>query len=418
MGIGGSGVSALARVFLARDADVSGCDVRQSDTTRILAAAGARVELGHSPSHVKGQDLFVFSGAIRPGSEEVEAARAAGVRVLTRAELLAELIAGSEAVAVAGSHGKTTVTYMAGHVLEAAGFDPTVLVADGANARAGRSRWLLAEADESDGSLSLHHPRHAIITNVELDHTDHFASLEEVSLLFREFVAGLPAEGLAVLCADDDHLGTMSTPARRVTYGFAADADYRCGEGRPFGIRRRGKLLGEIELRVPGRHNVQNATAAAALALELGVPFATVAAALASFAGAHRRLERVGRWRDAEVYDDYGHHPTEVRATLQAARELPHRRLVLVFQPHRYSRWRALEDDFVRSFAGADEVIVTEIYGAGEANPDGVSAAGLPFFVPDFDGVRERLEASVREGDLVLFMGAGDIGRLARDLAE
>jgi UDP-N-acetylmuramate--alanine ligase len=417
MGIGGSGVSALARVFLARGAEVSGCDVKASETTQMLTAEGARIEIGHSPAHIQGQDLLVFSGAIRDG-EEVEAARRAGVRVLSRAEMLAELIASTESLAVAGTHGKTTVTYMAGRVLVEAGFDPTVLVADGANARAGRSRWLVAEADESDGSLSMHRPRHAIVTNVELDHPDHFASLQEVSLLFREFVAALPAEGIAVLSADDEHLRTMSTPARRVTYGFAEDADYRCGSGRPFALCRRGRELGKIRLRVPGRHNVQNATAAAAMGLELGVPFVTVEAALAGFEGAHRRLERIGSWRGADIYDDYGHHPTEIRATVQAARELPHKRLVLVFQPHRYTRWQALKDDFVRAFEDADEVIVSEIYSAGESNPQNVSAAGLPNFAADFERVRELLEASVAPGDLVLFMGAGDIGRLARELAE
>jgi UDP-N-acetylmuramate--alanine ligase len=420
VGIGGSGVSALARVFLARGAQVSGCDLKDSDTTRLLAAAGARVQLGHSLEHAAGQDLIVFSGALRPDAEELEEARRRGVRVLSRAEMLAELIAEAESVAVAGTHGKTTVTYMAGHVLTAAGFDPTVLVADGANARPGGSRWLVAEADESDRSLTLHRPRHAIVTNVELDHPDHFANVEEVSMLFREFLARLPEDGVAVLCADDERLRTMSTPARRVSYGFAEDADYRCEAGRPFPLWRRGRRLGQVALNVPGRHNVQNATAAAALGLELGIPFDTVAGALAEFRGAHRRLEHVGRWRGAELYDDYGHHPSEVRATLQAARELPHRRLVLVFQPHRYTRWAAFREDFAHSFKNADELIVTEIYPAGESNPAGLTAAGVDgaFFAPNAAAVRSRLEAVVRERDLVLFMGAGDIGRLARELAE
>jgi UDP-N-acetylmuramate--alanine ligase len=338
--------------------------------------------------------------------------------------MLAELIADSEAIAVSGTHGKTTVTYMAGCVLEAGGFDPTVLVADGANARAGRSRWLVAEADESDGTLTLHRPRHAIVTNVELDHPDHFASLEAVSVLFREFLATLPAGGLAVVSADDEHLRSMSTPARRVTYGFAKDADYRCAGASPFELSQRGRQLGRIPLRIPGRHNVHNATAAAALGVELGIPFETVAAALSGFRGAHRRLERVGSWRGAEVYDDYGHHPTEVRATIAAAAELPHRRLVLVFQPHRYTRWKALKEDFIRSFAGVDDLIVTEIYSAGEPNPEGLSASDVPrlapgaFFAPDFDAARELLEGMVGGGDLLLFMGAGDIGRLARELAS
>jgi UDP-N-acetylmuramate--alanine ligase len=425
MGIGGSGVSALAKVFLARGDQVSGCDVKASDTTRLLEQSGVRVFTGHSREHVGGQELLVFSGAIRSGSEELEAARAAGVRVLTRAEMLAELIAGSESVAVAGTHGKTTVTLMAGDVLEAGGFDPTVLAADGASARAGRSRWLVAEADESDGSLTMHRPRRAIVTNVELDHPDHFASLEEVSILFRDFLGAIPREGLAILCADDQHLRTMSTPARRVTYGFAGDADYRCaGASGHFGVYVRGTHLGEIALAVPGRHNIQNATAAVALGVELGIPFPIVEEALAEFKGAHRRLERVGRFRGAEVYDDYGHHPTEVLATIAAARELPGRRLVLVFQPHRFTRLRALMGEFARSLEGADELIVGEVYAAGEPNPDGLSARQLAemvpkaVFCPDFECIRRRLAEIVVDGDLLLFMGAGDIGRLARELAD
>jgi UDP-N-acetylmuramate--alanine ligase len=423
MGIGGAGVSALARVFLARGDEVSGCDVRESETTAALEDAGVRVEIGHDPEHVLFQDLLVYSGAIK-SSPELDAARSMGVKVLTRAEMLAELIAESDSIAVGGSAGKTTVTHMTGHILTEAGFDPTVLVGDGSSARAGRSRWLVAEVDESDGTLVLHHPKRAIVTNIEFDHPDHFKDVDEVRDLFARFVAGLPADGVAVLCADDERARSLETAARRVTYGFSDEADYRCEDGRPFAIHHAGQELGRVNLRQPGRHNVQNATAAAAMALELGVSFADVAGALERFPGARRRLEFLGVFQGAPVYDDYAHHPTKVRATLQAARELRHRRLIVVFQPHRYSRLAALMRDFSRSFTAADRVLVVDVYGAGEDNPTGVQARDLAEQIPNgiyvgsFERAREALEGLVGRDDIVLLMGAGDIRKLGDELAQ
>src|SRR2546422_9035926 len=423
MGIGGAGVSALARVFLARGDEVSGCDVRESDTTAALEDAGVRVEIGHDPEHVLFKDLLVYSGAIKE-SPELDAAKAMGVRVLTRAEMLAALIAESDSIAIAGSAGKTTVTHMTGHILTEAGYDPTVLVGDGSSARAGRSKWLVAEVDESDGSLILHRPNRAIVTNIEFDHPDHFKDVEEVQDLFARFVAGLPAEGLAVLCADDERARTLETPARRITYGFSESADYRCDDRRPFTIHHAGHELGKVNLRQPGRHNVQNATAAAAMALELGVSFEDVAGALARFPGAHRRLEFLGVFQGAAVYDDYAHHPTKVRATIEAARELRHRRLLVVFQPHRYSRLSALMHDFARAFDGADRVYVLDVYSAGEEHSSGVLASDLAHQIPhgiyvgDFIKAKEALEEIVGPDDLVLLMGAGDIKKLGDDLAH
>jgi UDP-N-acetylmuramate--alanine ligase len=424
LGIGGAGVSALARVFLARGDLVSGCDVRESATTRALAAEGAEILIGHDPAHVRDKDLVVYSGAVKGSSGELEAARASGARVLTRAELLSELIAASESIAIAGTHGKTTVTFMIGHVLATAGRDPSVLVGDGLSSRAGRSHWLVAEADESDGSLALYLPRHAVLTSVEFDHPDHFRDLEEVDRLFRDFLAVVP--GVAVVCADYPRALAMPVGGRRVTYGFAAEAEYRCepaGE-RMFHVLRRGEPLVELKLQVPGRHNRQNATGALAMAVELGVDPEVAATALASFPGAHRRMERLGTWRGASVYDDYGHHPTKVRETLAAARELGHRRLILVFQPHRYSRFQALRDDFAVSLEAADAVVVTEIYPAGEQNPGGLSGVDLAMrvprarFAPDLGSARQHLEELVAEGDLILVMGAGDVWKLGDELAN
>jgi UDP-N-acetylmuramate--alanine ligase len=423
MGAGGAGVSALARVFLGRGDEVSGCDLKESETTEELEAAGVRMMIGHDPEHVLFQDLLVYSGAIKH-SAELDAARAMGVRVLSRAEMLAELINESDSIAVAGTAGKTTVTHMLGHILVTAGYDPTVLVGDGASARAGRSKWLVAETDESDGTLTLHHPDRAIVTNIELDHPDQFRDVSAVRDLFQWFVMNLPADGLALVCADDELARELKPKARRVTYGFRHDATYRCEPVRPFPIHHGGNELGRINLKQPGRHNIQNATAAAAMAIEIGVSFAEVAAALESFPGAHRRMELLGIFQGATVYDDYAHHPTKVRATIEAARELRHRRILVVFQPHRYSRLSALMHDFTRAFTGADKVLVLDVYSAGERNTTGVQAADLAHQLPngtyagDFKTAREMLEGLVGPGDLLLLMGAGDINKLGDELAH
>jgi UDP-N-acetylmuramate--alanine ligase len=367
--------------------------------------------------------MLVFSGAIK-GSPEVDAARLMGLKVLSRAEMLAELINSSNSIAIAGTAGKTTVTMMVGHILITAGLDPTVLVGDGASARAGKSDWLVAETDESDGTLTLHHPRRAIVTNIELDHPDHFRDVSAVRDLFQWFIEALPEDGLAVVCADDDLARELKPKSRKITYGFRHGATYRSEPERPFPIYRDGELLGRIDLKQPGRHNIQNATGAAAMALELGVEFADVAAALKTFPGAHRRMEFLGVFQGATVYDDYAHHPTKVRATIQAARELRHRRLIVVFQPHRYSRLSALMHDFARSFTGADRVLILDVYSAGEDNVSGVTAAELAHQVPnaiyvgDFKTAQESLEELVGPDDLVLLMGAGDIKKLGDGLAH
>lgn len=425
MGAGGVGVSALARVYLARGDDVSGCDARESDVTRGLEADGARIAVGHDPEHVLGVDRLVFGRATpTAGAEEIAAARGMGVEVLTHAEALAAMLEETDSIGIAGSAGKTTITHMVGSILEAAGWDPTVLVGDGANVRVGRSRWLVAELDESDRSLVVHRPRHALVSNVDFDHPDHFRNLDDVESVFQEFLDHLPASATAVVCADDARAAALHTPARRVTYGFGEHADYRCGEGRPFPLAQGGQELGRLELNVPGRHNVLNATGAAALALELGVDFDAVRRALASFQGAHRRMERLGFWHGAAVYDDYAHHPAKVQATLAAARELPYRRVIAVFQPHRYTRLGALLDEFAGSFDLADAVLVTEVYSAGEENPNHLSGEDLALkmrharFTPDFASVREALDDLAGNGDLVLLMGAGDIWRLGHELAD
>ncbi|HLZ94780.1 MAG TPA: UDP-N-acetylmuramate--L-alanine ligase [Candidatus Dormibacteraeota bacterium] len=426
MGIGGTGVSAIARVHLARGDEVSGCDLRESDVTYALEDAGARISIGHDPEHVLGCDRLIYGRATaQAGASEIEAGRAMGVEVLTHAEALAGMLAETDSIGVAGSAGKTTITHMIGTILASEGFDPTVLVGDGANVRTGSSRWLVAELDESDRSLVLHHPRRALVSNIDFDHADHYKDADDVASVFQTFLNGLPADGLAVVCADDPRAAALGSSARRVTYGFVDGADYRCGRERPFPIFHGGEELGRVNLRPPGWHNVQNATGAAAMALEAGVSFAGVRAGLEQFTGAHRRLEFIGVFQGAAVYDDYGHHPAKVRATLQAARELRHRRLIVVFQPHRYSRLAALLDDFARAFDGADRVLILDVYSAGEDNPTGISAGDLAdqmprgIYVGGFAEAREALEGLVGPDDLVLIMGAGDVReKLGDELAH
>ncbi len=426
MGIGGSGVSAIARVYAARGDEVSGCDVKDSEVTAALEEAGVRVLMGHDPEHVLGCDRLVYGRATtRHGAAEIEAGRAMGLEVLTHAEALAALLVGVDSVGVAGSAGKTTITHMIGTILDADGRDPTVLVADGASVRVGSSSWLVAELDESDRSLVQHHPKHALVSNIDFDHADHYRDVDDVAAVFQHFVDGLDESGLVVVCADDERAAALRVKGRRVTYGFSPEADYRCGRERPFPIHRRGEELGRVDLRQPGWHNVENATGAAAMALELGVSFDVVASALRGFAGAHRRLEMIGVFQGAPVYDDYAHHPAKVRAALQAARELRHRRLIVVFQPHRYTRLAALLDEFARAFDDADRVLILDVYSAGEENESGISARDLAdqmprgLYVGDFASAREALENLVGRDDLVLLMGAGDIReKLGDELAQ
>jgi UDP-N-acetylmuramate--alanine ligase len=423
LGIGGAGMSPIAEVLLARGWQVSGCDERESASTRALVDQGAQIwTSGHDPGHIRGQDLFVHTSRLNPAAQrERDAASRAGARVLMRAEMLAELVAASRSIGVAGTHGKTTITAMVGHILRVAGLDPIVLVGDGRSSRVGSGDVLAAELDESDAKLPLYRPQVAVVTNVEFDHSDFFVDLQAVQDSFRSFLTGLPSQARVITCADDPWLREQPLQVDRITYGFAAGATYCV---RPEGkIELAGGHSVPLRLAVPGRHNLQNAAAAVAAAAEVGVSPEAAAAALTSFAGAKRRLERLGTWRGATIYDDYGHLPAEVNVTVEAARELPHRRLILIFQPHRYSRYVDLWEQFAPPLGTADRTVVTEIFAAGETNPNGVSAAGLAAragatFVADLEEARSWLEREVQEGDLVLLMGAGDIRRLGDELAQ
>jgi len=442
VGIGGSGMSALAHLLLARGAMVSGCDIRDSEATRRLEQMGAVIRLGHAAAHLAGVDLVVATRAVGPENAELLAARTRGLTIRHRAELLGQVMAEGRSIAVAGTHGKTTTTAMAAAVLIEGGFDPTALVgaevpAFGGNARVGQGGWTVAEVDESDGSLMYVAPWAAAVTSLDLtDHADFYASAEHLEDTFVRFLQGIKPEGFAVLCADHRRVARMadSLSIPTVTYGLDADADLTAqvqelsGARSVAQIRRGSRRLGRITLAVPGRYNVANALAAAAIGLELGIPFETIGGALAAFKGVARRFAIHGEVGGVLVADDYAHNPVKVAAVLRAARECwPERRVVALFQPHRFSRTRTTHAQFANAFRDADEVYITEIYPADEAPVPGVTAALIVdavaarrpvTFVATPEEAVERVAGAARAGDLILTLGAGDIGEAAAAIVE
>jgi UDP-N-acetylmuramate--alanine ligase len=443
VGVGGAGMSAIAEVLLAQGLAVSGSDLVASEVTSRLERSGLVFWCGHAAEHVEGADLVVVSSAVGPDNPEVAAARRHGIAVVRRAEMLGELMRLKYGIAVAGTHGKTTTTSMVGSVLTDAGFDPTVLVGgrlrvSGTGARLGLSDYLVAEADEYDRSFLTLAPIIAVVTSVDRDHLDTYRDLEEITAAFLAFAERVPFFGQVILCLDDANLQRLLprlADRRVVTYGLSPQAQLRAAdletarEGTRFTVVAHGEPLGAVRLPMPGRHNVRNALAAVAVGRAMGIEFAAMAASLASFRGVHRRFERLGPWRGAEVVDDYAHHPTEVEATLEAARQVfPHGRIHAVFQPHLYSRTRDLAPEFGRALLGADRALVTEIYASREQPIPGVSGR-LVVEAARASGHREvaycarwedapaKLAPAVRAGDVVLTLGAGDIYRLAERLA-
>ncbi len=444
VGIGGAGMSGIAEVLLQYELAVSGCDLAASEATARLASLGARISLGHSPEHLEGVDLLVISSAVAAANPEVRAARERGITVVRRAEMLAELMRLKYGIAVAGTHGKTTTTSLAGTLLTEAGLDPTVIVGgrlrvSGTGARLGQSDYMVVEADEFDRSFLSLSPVVAVITTIDADHLDTYRDLAEIQDAFVTFASRVPFFGQIVACLDDPRVAEVLprlANRRIVTYGLAEPADLRAVdlEALPTGTRfrvvhvQRGDL-GEFLVPMPGLHNVRNALAAIGVALALGIEPPAIARALATFSGVHRRFERLGELSGAEIIDDYAHHPTEVAATLAAARQVyPRRRIVAVFQPHLFSRTRDLAGDFGRVLLGADRAVVTDVYPSRESPIPGVTgelvvtaarAAGHPWV--RYCSTRAEAEALVRAelepGDVVLTLGAGDIVRLAQSLA-
>jgi UDP-N-acetylmuramate--alanine ligase len=445
VGIGGIGMSGIAEILLNLGYRVTGSDLKAGDNTARLEKLGARIVTGpHAAENVGDADVVVVSSAVRAGNPEVLEARRRGIPVIPRAEMLAELMRLREGIAVGGSHGKTTTTSLIATICAHAGLDPTVVIggklnALGSNAKLGQGEWIVVESDESDGSFLRLSPRIAVVTNVDPEHVDHYGDFEKLRAAFVQFANRVPFYGLAVLCLDHPTVqGLLPELEKRfVTYGLAAQADYRGvavrqvheGWGSAFRLLARGEDRGEYHVRMPGAHNVLNALAALAVADEVGIPPARAHEALASFTGIQRRFTVVGTAGGITVVDDYGHHPAEIAATLDAAYGCGAKRVVAVFQPHRYSRVARLGEEFTRAFNRADLLIVTDIYAAGEDPLPGVSAAKLAHgirrhghrdvtFVPDLASVVEHLRQSVREGDLVVTLGAGDVAWAGRELFQ
>ena len=435
VGIGGIGMSGIAEVLLGMGFDVRGSDIRESETLERLRSRGATVHIGHAASNVHGADVVVMSSAVQNANPEIVEARASGVPVIPRAEMLAELMRLKHGIAIAGSHGKTTTTSLVAAVLNHANVDPTVVIGGkvnqlGSNAKLGQGEYLVAEADESDGSFLKLNPTLAVVTNLDLEHVDFWqGGLPQLHQAFVDFLNRLPFYGFGVVCIDDANAQSLLPEVTRriVTYGRSRQADYQAREIENNGmstrmvIWRHGSLLGEIRLQLVGAHNALNALAAVAVADELGISFDKIQEALAKFEGVQRRFTHRGRALGIDVVDDYGHHPTEIRATLSSARNAYRgRRILALFQPHRYSRTDALRDDFARAFNDADIVLVTSVYAAGETPITGASGEDLvelmrrhghhdARFVDSLQRGVEEILSTCKSGDVVLTLGAGDI---------
>ena len=441
VGIGGIGMSGIAELLLNLGYTVSGSDLKSSEITDRLKRFGGLIHKGHAEDHVGDADVVVVSSAVDADNPEVRAARQSSIPVIPRAEMLAELMRLKYSIAVAGAHGKTTTTSIVSAVLDRGGLDPTVVIGGklksiGTNARLGEGEFIVAEADESDGSFLKMSPTIAVVTNIDREHLDHYPDLDAIKSAFLEFIDRIPFYGLAVLCLDNESVQGLipEIKKRYTTYGMSTQADVQARNVKFEGLRSRftlhhkGEPLGNIRLNLPGIHNVYNAMASVAVGFELGIPFETVKAALETVEGVQRRLEIKGDINGITIVDDYGHHPTEIKTTLQAAKEAwPDRRMVVVFQPHRYSRTRALFDEFTRSFYQSDVLLVLPIYSAGEKVIEGVDSSSM------CDGIRQHghkevicndtiaaavagLKDILVPGDILLTLGAGDVWKVGEEV--
>ncbi len=442
VGIGGIGMSGIAELLVNLGYRVSGSDLARSRITDRLAELGCTIRIGHNREWSAGADVVVTSSAIAADNPEVEAAREAGVPVIMRAEMLAELMRLQKyGIAVAGSHGKTSTTSMVSWIMANAGLDPTIVVGGkvdclGGNAKLGKGEFLVAEADESDGSFLKLAPVLEIITNIDFEHPDYYRDLDQVKDAFLQFIDKVPFYGAAIVCLDDPNIvDILPKIGRRViTYGltrqsdlYAEDIDFADGRIH-FTVKRDAEVVGRVDLAPPGRHNVYNALAAICVGFELGISFAVMADALRSFAGVQRRMQRKGAVAGITVVDDYGHHPTEIRATLAAIKQAwPEQRLVVLFQPHRYSRTQGLFKEFLTCFHQADELVMTAIYAASEQPIEGIDSERLleeirrhgqrhTRYVADVNDVAGAIKDDLRPGDLVLTLGAGNIVKAGEDL--
>ncbi|MBU2252660.1 MAG: UDP-N-acetylmuramate--L-alanine ligase [Proteobacteria bacterium] len=433
IGIGGIGMSGIAEVLLNLGYEISGSDLSLSDITQRLDDLGAAIHQGHDAAHIGNADVIVISTAVRPDNPEVLAAHELGIPVIPRAEMLAELLKMKFSIAVSGSHGKTTTTSIVSTLLAHGGLDPTMVIGGklasiGGNARLGDGEVIVAEADESDGSFLKLSPCLAVITNIDREHLDYYRDVEEIKEAFLQFANIVPFYGSTILCLDDQHVREILPRIKRkvITYGLSAPADYRAegisfaGTSSRFSLYCRETLLGTVKLNVPGLFNVYNSLAAVAVAREMGLTFPVIREGLQHFTGVQRRLEVRGETGGITVVDDYGHHPTEIRATLAAARQVWPGRIIVVFQPHRYTRTQALFQEFLTAFTDADSLIVTDIYAASEDPLPGVTAealceairsAGHPdaVYISGFDAIVDHLAQVARPPDVILTQGAGSV---------
>lgn len=437
IGIGGAGMSGIARIMIARGIQVSGSDIKASTVTENLEMLGATIFIGHRAENLSAVNLVVLSAAISENNLERNAAVQAGIPIIARAQALALLMNGMKSVAIAGTHGKTTTTSMLTVALQSAGADPSFAIggminASGMNAYAGSGEIFVAEADESDGSFLHYQPFGAIITNIELDHVDHFADLDAIYAIFQDFVNSIQSGGFLILCGDDPGVYALRKNFVRgdisiITYG-EADLDWQLShihlsENSSLGrITHNGKVLGELALKIPGHHNLLNALGALAAAHHLGFPDASILEGLKNFTGSRRRFELKGEVANIRVVDDYGHHPTEIRVTLETARRYAgNGRVIVIFQPHRYSRTKAFYQEFAQALNLADQIYLLEVYGASEEPLPGVSSLMIAqqmdpsklTYEPSMVEVVERVTAQAKSGDLIVTLGAGDVSSLA-----
>ncbi len=442
VGIGGIGMSGIAEVLLNLGYRVSGSDMKESDTTERLRKLGGVITIGHNAANITSPHVVVISSAVTRENVEVVAAREKQIPVIPRAEMLAELMRLKYGVAIAGAHGKTTTTSLVATVLAAGGIDPTVVIGGklnslGTNAKLGQGEFLVAEADESDGSFLKLSPTIAVVTTIDEEHLDYYKDIDEIKQAFLTFVNKVPFYGVSVLCLDQPHIQSLipQIQKRYQTYGMSSQADYQArdvvlhGLGSTFKVVHHGTELGLFELSVPGVHNINNSLAAIAVARELDVDLEVIRKAIREFSGVQRRFQIKGEANGVTVVDDYGHHPTEIKATLAAAASGMDRRVVVVFQPHRYTRTQHLFKDFFTSFNQADKVVLLDIYAAGEKPIPGVSGQALyegikkhghkdVLFMPDRGAVVEYLVGAVKKGDLLLTLGAGDVWKIGEQLLE
>ncbi len=448
IGIGGSGMSGIAEVLLNLGYTVHGSDLSSGATVQRLRSMGAVIHTGHSAENLDDAQVVVRSSAVADSNPEVVAARERGIPVIPRAEMLAELMRLRTGIAVAGTHGKTTTTSLTAAIFGAAEMDPTVIIggllnAYGSNAHLGQGEYLIAEADESDGSFLCLFPIINVVTNVDYDHIDHYGTQEAIDEAFVSFMNKVPFYGMNVICADDPGVQRLIPRIKRpfLTYGFGQNCQFRgevleCGEHSVFHVwhkQRDGSeklLMKEVRLNHPGRHNILNALAAIAVSMQAGISLEKCSEGLASFSGVGRRFELKGEKNGITVIDDYGHHPTEITATIRTARQVfPGRRLVMAFQPHRFSRTQALFGEFCQSFEHVDKLFLSEIYPAGEKPIPGVNGANLAVgirqvsqtevvFHPDFDAIVEDLKAELRPGDVLITQGAGSVTKVGPRVLE